>query len=358
MVAGAGALAVLAGTRRQRTPGQRFPAWSVLLVLAWLAVVAAVELVVLGAIGRSVFLWIHLRYLDLLLIVPGCAAFLLAGCRPLGAATKALVAVALAGVPLILYGTFVEPHRLIVEELEVELGTPGHAPLKVALLADLQAREVTARERDVIARTLAAAPDLILISGDWQHADSHAAYLRELPAFRELLAELEAPLGVYFVKGNTDPREHLTALTAGTGVQVLDDELTLLDHDGRRIALGGLDLVSYRQPAGRALVQALERTEADLRLLLAHKPDAVFAMREESPIDLLFAGHTHGGQVVVPFFGPPITLSAVPRRIARGGLHELDGRRVYVSRGIGLERGPAPPVRFLAPPELTLLTIR
>jgi len=349
---------VIVLVHRVRPNEQPFPAWGVGFVLAWLGLLAAAELLLVAWADHSRFLWIHLRYLDLLLVVPGCAAFLLTGCRPLSRTTQALVAVALAGVPLLLYGTFIEPNRLVLEEQEVELGARGHAPLTVALIADLQARNVTARERNAIALTLAAKPDLILISGDWQHGDSNAAYMRELPAFRALLGQLEAPLGVFFVKGNTDPRQHLEALTAGTGVQVLDDELTLLDHAGRRIALGGLDLSSYRKPEGRALVQALERTDADLRLLLAHKPDAVFAMRKDSPIDLLLAGHTHGGQVVVPFFGPPITLSAVPRRIARGGLHELDGRRVYVSRGIGLERGPAPPVRFLAPPELTLLTIR
>jgi predicted MPP superfamily phosphohydrolase len=72
---------------------------------------------------------------------------------------------------------------------------------------------------------------------------------------------------------------------------------------------------------------------------------------------LLVAGHTHGGQVQIPFFGPPITLSRVPRSVAAGGFHSLDGRAIYVSRGIGNERGWAPRVRFLAPPEVSLLTL-
>jgi len=72
-------------------------------------------------------------------------------------------------------------------------------------------------------------------------------------------------------------------------------------------------------------------------------------------VDLLIAGHTHGGQVVVPGFGPPLTLTSVPREVAAGGLRELDGRRLYVSRGVGMERGWAPPLRLFCAPEVTLL---
>ena len=92
--------------------------------------------------------------------------------------------------------------------------------------------------------------------------------------------------------------------------------------------------------------------------MLSHKPDAVYNLEPASRVDLVVAGHTHGGQVVLPLFGPPITLTSVPREIARGGLGEMDGRTIYVSRGIGMERGQAPPLRFLCPPEISLLTLR
>ena len=78
----------------------------------------------------------------------------------------------------------------------------------------------------------------------------------------------------------------------------------------------------------------------------------------QSRIDLVVSGHTHGGQIVVPFFGPIMTLSHVPRSVAAGGLHQIDGNYIYVSRGVGCERMQAPRIRFLCPPEISLLTLK
>jgi predicted MPP superfamily phosphohydrolase len=77
------------------------------------------------------------------------------------------------------------------------------------------------------------------------------------------------------------------------------------------------------------------------------------------PVDvaLVLAGHTHGGQVVIPLFGPPVTASRLPRAYA-GGLHDFRGIPLHVSRGVGMERGFAPPVRFLCPPEICVLELR
>ena len=94
-----------------------------------------------------------------------------------------------------------------------------------------------------------------------------------------------------------------------------------------------------------------------MRLLLVHHPDPVLRDAPDTRIDLIVAGHTHGGQIQVPFIGPIRTASAVPRDIAAGGLHTFDGRRIYLSRGVGVERGAAPKVRFGAPPEISLLTL-
>jgi predicted MPP superfamily phosphohydrolase len=96
---------------------------------------------------------------------------------------------------------------------------------------------------------------------------------------------------------------------------------------------------------------------ADLRVVFGHSPDFVRALAGWAPVDLALAGHTHGGQVVLPGFGPLVTLSRLPRRYA-GGLNDYAGIPLHVSRGVGLERGSAPPIRFLCPPEVSLLRLR
>jgi predicted MPP superfamily phosphohydrolase len=94
---------------------------------------------------------------------------------------------------------------------------------------------------------------------------------------------------------------------------------------------------------------------ADHRIIISHAPDFVDAL--PVTVDLVLAGHTHGGQVVVPLFGPPHTASRLPRRYA-GGLHEFRGTPVHVSRGVGMERGFEIPVRFLCPPEIGIIDLQ
>jgi predicted MPP superfamily phosphohydrolase len=86
-----------------------------------------------------------------------------------------------------------------------------------------------------------------------------------------------------------------------------------------------------------------------------HAPDFVDALPVK--VDLVLAGHTHGGQVVIPFFGPPVTASRLPRKFA-GDLHDFRGIPLHVSRGVGMERAFSPPVRFFCPPEICVLDVR
>ena len=74
-------------------------------------------------------------------------------------------------------------------------------------------------------------------------------------------------------------------------------------------------------------------------------------------VDLHLAGHTHGGQIALPFFGPPVTLSSLPRRFARG-LHRFGDHWLHVTPGIGMEGSHAPRIRFLCPPSIDLIELR
>jgi predicted MPP superfamily phosphohydrolase len=211
-----------------------------------------------------------------------------------------------------------------------------------------------------VRRAMAFEPHLIVLPGDLIQIANRERYLAAAPQFRELLAPLSAPLGVYFVIGNTDTPSLVRHALEGTNVKLLVDEIAEVEFAGKRVLIGGANIEHWSHDGGSPFSREFDRRESDeLRILVCHYPSCVEEAQPTQPgFDLAIAGHTHGGQVVIPGFGPPITLTSVPRAAAAGGLHVVNGRQLYVSRGVGLERGSAPRLRFLCPPEVSLLTLR
>jgi predicted MPP superfamily phosphohydrolase len=311
--------------------------------------------------GRG-FLAVRLGHAWLFLFLPvACAAVLLAARRR--AATRAARAAAWSGL-LVLPALFawtgcIEPNDLVLETAEVVLpaGRSLSVPLRIGVLADLQCAEVGEHEREAVELLVAQRPDLILIPGDLFQTSSRDELEALGGPLREILGRLHAPLGVFAVPGHCDPVDRLLPMLEGTQVRLLRDESLRLVWGGRTIALCGLNPWVWSRSARRQL-EALERAGEDVRLVFSHVPDAALQLPGTTRVDLVVAGHTHGGQVRLPFFGPLITLSHVPREVAGGGLHAIGGTRIYVSRGVGAERGEAPLLRFNCPPEISLITLR
>ena len=340
--------------------------------LAPLAAVLSMALrsAVLSRYGLDTFGVIHIAFLFACLTLPVLAAVVVASVlvprpagTPLPVTRGLLVAAVAATLPLAAgaYAVAIEPRALCVEEGMVTLdpARAGDEAIRVAVLGDLQADRVGDYERSVIARVGELAPDLILVPGDIFQG-SVAEFERELPALRELFAQLDAPGGVFVTLGDCDPgAAGVARVLEGSSARLLVDEVAAVEVRGRRLTIAGLGL-GRGAPSELALLERIENDtdSADIRIVAAHHPDIVLALRARSRIDLVVSGHTHGGQIVVPFFGPPMTLSRVPREVAAGGLHDLDGRRIWVTRGAGLERGQAPRIRFLCPPEVSLLELR
>jgi uncharacterized protein len=129
-------------------------------------------------------------------------------------------------------------------------------------------------------------------------------------------------------------------------------ELTV---DGRRIALGGVDDSHLKRDRYERIAGAADPT-ADVRLGLAHSPEPrVLDRFAADGYDLLLSGHTHGGQLRVPFYGALVTNCGIDRERVRW-LHKWTDRTwLHVSAGLGTS--PYAPVRFACPPEATLLTL-
>lgn len=250
----------------------------------------------------------------------------------------------------------VEPYRL--EITSHRIATPRAAKLprtiEVALVADVQTDAVGPWEEQVFRAVADARPDLVLLAGDYVQHAQRERFLVERERFRALFGLLDPwpPLGVIAVLGDIDPDP---TIFEGMRVRLLEDETVVV---GDVLQITGLTLASSRHPFGEALSRRVDGFDG-YPIVLGHAPDfAIPVIDGRVTVEaLLLAGHTHGGQVVVPGFGPPITLSSVPRDVARGDLHEYGLARVCVSRGTGMERGMAPRVRLFCRPQLVFFTI-
>lgn len=257
------------------------------------------------------------------------------------------------------YMTHVEPNWLRVDTIEVPVDSSrrGDGEIRIAVLADLQTDHVGDHEREAVQAILAGRPDLIVIPGDLYQPTGERLD-PGVDSVRSLLGTLHAPYGVYFTQGDQEDLPLARELVRGTRVQILDDEVAELTVRGRPLLLGGTSS-SVGSVAGDAVRARLDAEPEDgaITVLVSHRPDTVLRLPEHARVDLTIAGHTHGGQIVVPGFGPPLTLTDVPRDVARGGLHHVDGNRLYVSPGVGLERGEAPQMRLFNRPAVALLDL-
>jgi uncharacterized protein len=279
-----------------------------------------------------------------------------------GLRRRAVLPVALLAALLAVYAEAYHrcPYDLQIRRYAVDLRADrGAAPFRrftLLHLSDLQTHAVRAYEERALTRAKELRADLILFTGDYiqpRPGTSYDGAFSELNALLRRL-DLQAPLGAFALPGDVE-QEGWRRLFAGTGFRCLENETVTVPLSGRTLRLTGLAL---RQSRGRDdLTAAVPRAPpGDLCLVAGHSPDFVRALPQDRGVHLALAGHTHGGQVVLPFTGPPVTLSRLPNRYA-GGLRRYGETWLHVSRGVGMERLTAPQVRLLCPPEITLLEV-
>ncbi len=255
-----------------------------------------------------------------------------------------------------LYASFVEPRWLETTRHVIESPRIS-APLKVVVMADLQTDSIGAYEEAVFRAIDAERADLILLPGDYLQLfeEDGQDFEREQAKLAELFRGLShrPRLGIFGVNGDTD---YAAISLANSGVRGLEDETVVIRND---VQIVGLLTESSRQSLSSEMLRKIEAF-AGLTIVVGHAPDYMNAVieGEARPDAVMLAGHTHGGQVVVPGFGPLLTLTSVPRAIAAGGHFHFGPSHLIVSRGVGLERGYAPRIRLFCRPELVVLEFR
>lgn len=264
--------------------------------------------------------------------------------RKLPSAVLAVLAPATAAVGVDAF--LVEPHAL--ELSRVSLTSPElEAPLRIAVLSDIQSDRIGAYERRALDLAMAQEPDLILLTGDYVQVWTLPEYRAIAADWRQLFrdAGVAAPRGVWAVQGNTEPSELWPELFEGLPVEAVEQTRTTLDGDLAVTALSfddsfDTDLKIEAQPG--------------FHVVFGHGPD--FALGDVDA-DLLVAGHTHGGQVRLPLIGPLLTFSQIPRSWAEGATQVDADTTLVVSRGVGMERLDAPRLRFRCRPQVVIVDV-
>jgi predicted MPP superfamily phosphohydrolase len=272
-----------------------------------------------------------------------------------------MLAVQLLATVALIWGTIIEPFRLRLTEVEIITDRlPAQtSPVRILHISDLHVERLTRREEEVVRLVEEAQPDLVVITGDYVNL-SYNRDPETQAQVRQLLGRLSAPYGVYATLGSppVDLRETVVPIFDGLPIPLLrQDWQTVELGQGRRLVLLGMDC-THHIPTDEVRLQRLMAAAPNgvPQILLYHSPE-LMPQATQHGIDLYVCGHTHGGQVRLPFIGPILTSSQLGRRYVMG-LYRNGRTHLYVSRGIGLEGLSAPRVRFLAPPEMTLITLR
>lgn len=256
-------------------------------------------------------------------------------------ATGAILLLILLGIAAGIDSIFVEPFRIQVTHYDLSGNVA--APLKIAQLSDLHTHGMGGNERHALQILEEEKPDVITITGDCL-ANGAGNY----KMCEQFYKRLHAPLGVWVVRGNWEndrPVYRERAFYAKAGVHVLVNQHASPRPD---FVVIGLDDLSSGTPR---LERALSGVPADVyKIALFHSPG--FFDQIAGRVNLCLAGHTHGGQVRIPFVKP----FWLPRDSGRflEGWYEENGTKMYVNRGLGMSNLP---IRFLCRPEISFFTI-
>lgn len=284
------------------------------------------------------------------LVAFGFAVHALARRPPLGHRARwvrrVFVGLAVLGVGCFAYARFVEPFWVEVTHVRVTTTKLLHGakPIRIVHISDVHSDPDVRLEEKLPDAIAGEHPDAIVFTGD-------AINSREgLPNFRALMTRLAGIAPTYAVRGNWDVWYWGDVdLFGGTGVVELVD--TARQLAGTELWLAGLP---YDDEAKLAQVVAPIPKSA-ISVLLFHTPDEI-EHASTLGIDLYLAGHTHGGQVALPWYGALVTYSKFDKKY-EAGRYDVGGTTLYVNRGIGMEGGRAPRIRFFARPEVTVIEV-
>ena len=247
------------------------------------------------------------------------------------------------------YSYLLEPRWVEIKNVTIKINAlpKQFEGMTIAQMSDIHHSQYVPREfvRKCVRKVNTLSPDIIALTGDYVYCSQNF-----LPSVTEELAELKAKEGVFAVLGNHDQKDSAFDALSKKGIHVLINEHIPFYRKKEYLFIAGVDDLCN---GNMDLKATLKGTDGKPKILLCHNPDAIETIRN-TDVDFVMAGHTHGGQVNLPLYGPPVVYSKFGNRYAAGLFYE-GKTTMYVNKGIGVSVFP---VRFFARPEITLFTSR
>jgi len=245
---------------------------------------------------------------------------------------------------------FIEPYLIETKEVTIESSQiPSEFDGKrIVFLTDIHYGPFFSMDRvnSLVNQTNALHPDMILLGGDY--VTDNASNVG--PVFSSL-ANLKAPLGVYGVLGNNDPKNVSIQAMENAGITYIGNNGVWIGNNASRIRVGGVADMDTDVPNQLPILNGV--SPSDFVILVTHKPD-YFPEVSKSRVDLVLAGHTHGGQITLFGLYAPFVNSKYGQEYVTGE-KTLGNDTMIISNGIGMVWAP---VRFFARPQIIVITLK
>lgn len=299
--------------------------------------------------------------------------------RVIKVAAGTVLGVGAVGAGCLVYAAGYEVRAFRLRRIEVPVLPPDAVPVRVLHVSDLHFTPGQRKKQDWVRRLAALEPDLVIDTGDnLAHVDAVQPVLHALdplldlpgvyvwgsndyygPGFKNPLRYLTEPKRTAKPNEKPLPWQDLGRAFKQAGWQDLTHTRTTLEINGLRIGFRGTDDAHLHADRYAEVAGPVDRSEVDVAIAVTHAPyRRVLDPMVADGHDLIVAGHTHGGQVCVPFYGALVTNCDIdPARVKGLSTHRVGAQQSYLHVSAGLGTSPYAPVRFACPPEATLMTL-